>query len=135
MSESQRVSIVTGAAQGIGRVIALRLADDGIDVALNDVPGNVDNLARVAEEIQAKGRRAITIPGDVSVKVDVKTLVDRTAAALGSVDIGAPGCCLIYMRENPPGTGNGPLVPSWNDVMVQTESGFYLEKVRHQSPA
>ncbi|KAF9800277.1 hypothetical protein IEO21_10400 [Rhodonia placenta] len=26
---------------------------------------------------------------------------------------GAPGCCLIYMRENPPGTGNGPLVPSW----------------------
>ncbi|EED82657.1 predicted protein, partial [Postia placenta Mad-698-R] len=82
-----RVAIVTGAAQGIGRAIALRLADDGIDVALNDVPGNVDNLARVAEEIQAKGRRAITIPGDVSVEVDVKTLVDRTAAALGSVDI------------------------------------------------
>ncbi|EED79065.1 predicted protein [Postia placenta Mad-698-R] len=87
MSEYQRVAIVTGAAQGIGRAIALRLADDGIDVALNDVPGNVDNLARVAEEIQAKGRRAITIPGDVSVEVDVKTLVDRTAAALGSVDI------------------------------------------------
>ncbi|EED82241.1 predicted protein [Postia placenta Mad-698-R] len=44
-------------------------------------------------------------------------------------DQGAPGCCLIYMRENPPGTGNGPLVPSWNDVMVQKESGFYLEKI------
>ncbi|KAF9800498.1 hypothetical protein IEO21_10356 [Rhodonia placenta] len=39
------------------------------------------------------------------------------------------------MRENPPGTGNGPLVPSLNDVMVQTESGFYLEKVQHQSLA
>ncbi|OSX63678.1 hypothetical protein POSPLADRAFT_1140094, partial [Postia placenta MAD-698-R-SB12] len=49
----------------------------------------------------------------------------------GTVGQGASGCCFIYMRKNPPGTGNGPL----NDVMVQTESGFYLEKVRHQSPA
>ncbi|KAF9800493.1 hypothetical protein IEO21_10359 [Rhodonia placenta] len=87
MSEYQRVAIVTGAAQGIGRAIALRLADDGIDVALNDIPGNVDNVARVAEEIRAKGRRALTIPGDVSVEEDVKALIDRTTTALGGVDI------------------------------------------------
>ncbi|KAF9813557.1 hypothetical protein IEO21_05489 [Rhodonia placenta] len=121
MSDSQRVAIVTGAAQGIGRAIALRLADDGIDVALNDVPGNVDNLTRVAEEIRAKGRRAITIPGDVSVEEEVKALVDRTTAALGGVDIMVanagvgPTCPLVEMN-----------VKTWDRTIAVNLTGVML---------
>ncbi|OSX61395.1 hypothetical protein POSPLADRAFT_1144250 [Postia placenta MAD-698-R-SB12] len=73
--------------------------------------------------------------GDKALKCGGGNAVKRNNEVNRTGGQGAPGCCLIYMRENPPGTGNGPLVPSWNDVMIQTESGFYLEKVRHQSPA
>ncbi|KAH7922291.1 hypothetical protein BV22DRAFT_667027 [Leucogyrophana mollusca] len=47
---------VCGAAQGIGRATALRLADDGLDVAISDLPSQRSKLDAVAEEIRAKGR-------------------------------------------------------------------------------
>jgi len=50
------VALVTGAAKGIGRAIALRLAVDGFDVAINDIPSNKHNLDSLAGEIAEKGR-------------------------------------------------------------------------------
>ncbi|KAF9798628.1 hypothetical protein IEO21_10690 [Rhodonia placenta] len=73
--------------------------------------------------------------GDNRLKCGGGNAVKRNNKVNRTGEQGALGCCLIYMKETPPGTGSGPLVPSQNDVMVQTESGFYLEKVRHQSPA
>lgn len=64
MSMNGKVALVTGAGQGIGRGIALRLARDGADIALVDV--NDDKIRQVAEEIAALGRRAITITANIS---------------------------------------------------------------------
>ena len=86
-SYTPRVVIVTGAAQGIGYAIAQRLADDGIDVAINDIASKQKQIDSVVEEIRKKGRRAIAIPGDVSSEAEVIAMVQKTASELGSVDI------------------------------------------------
>jgi len=82
-----RVAIVTGAAQGIGRAIAIRLAEDGIDLALNDILAKKEQLVQVTQEIESKGRKCIIIPADVSKEDEVKSMVLEVAARLGSVDI------------------------------------------------
>ncbi|KAF8885316.1 acetoin reductase family protein [Infundibulicybe gibba] len=81
------IAVVTGAAQGIGRAIALRLADDGFDVALNDIPPQMEKLETLREEISRKGRRSEIVVGDVSVEEDVKSLVNRVGTALGGLDV------------------------------------------------
>ena len=70
-SYTPRVAIVTGGAQGIGYAISRRLADDGFDVAINDVEAKKDQVVTVVEELAKKGRRAIAVPGDVSSEADV----------------------------------------------------------------
>ncbi|KAH8093146.1 NAD-binding protein [Cristinia sonorae] len=80
------VAIVTGAAKGIGRAIALRLADDGFNVAVNDIPAEQQNLEVVAGLIREKGRQAVVITGDVSVEADVEKLVAQTVEDLGGLD-------------------------------------------------
>lgn len=82
-----KVAIVTGAAQGIGYAIAQRLAESGIDIAINDIPAKSERIDTVVGEIRALGRRAIGVPGDVSNEEDVKQIVEKTAEELGSVDI------------------------------------------------
>ena len=83
---SKGVALITGAARGIGRGIALRLADDGFDVAVNDLPGTPE-LDEVIETIVNKGRRAIAIPGDVSDESAVIDMIQSTVQTLGSLDV------------------------------------------------
>ena len=82
-----RVAIVTGAAQGIGEAIALRLADDGFDVAVAGSTRRPERLDAVVKAIEAKGRRAIAVAGDVSVEDDIATLFGKTVRELGGVDV------------------------------------------------
>ncbi|KZV67619.1 acetoin reductase family protein [Peniophora sp. CONT] len=82
---SHRVAIVTGAARGIGRSIALRLGRDGHDVAVADMRGSA--VYEVEREIRALGRRSMALYTDVSKEDEVKKLVDDVASKLGSVDI------------------------------------------------
>ena len=70
-----RVAVITGAARGIGRSIALRLARDGHDVAVADMRGSA--VDSVAQEIQALGRRALALYTDVRKEDEVKKRAAR----------------------------------------------------------
>lgn len=85
-ASTKRVAIITGAAQGIGRSIALRLGRDGLDLGLFDLPECKDLLEELAAGIRAEhGTRIVTVYGDVSVDEDVKRLVDTTTQELGDL--------------------------------------------------
>ena len=81
------VAIVTGAARGIGRGIALRLADDGFDVTVNDIPAHKALLDEVVSLINGKGKKGLAVVGDVSVEADVERIVAETVKELGGVDV------------------------------------------------
>ncbi len=82
-----RVAIITGAAQGLGYSIALQLACDGLDIAVNDVASKQDRVDEVVKEIQKLGRKAIAVLADVTSEEEVKGMIERVANELGSVDI------------------------------------------------
>jgi NAD(P)-dependent dehydrogenase (short-subunit alcohol dehydrogenase family) len=77
-------------AQGIGKAIALRLADDGFDVAVNDIPKNSDNLLEVVKEIKAKGRASSAHLADVSVEDEVKAMVADVVQVYHALDVVRP---------------------------------------------
>ncbi|BAH53568.1 acetoin reductase [Rhodococcus opacus] len=85
MSIEGKVALITGAGQGIGRAIALRLASDGADISLVDV--NADRIGAVADEVRAAGSKAISLVADVTDRDQVRSAVDRTEHELGGFDI------------------------------------------------
>ena len=101
MDFSNRVAIVTGAASGIGRATALRLARDGADVVLSDL--NADRLAEVASEIEHLGRRSLVVRVDVSSRAETQAMVDQTLARFGKLDILVAAAGIV-----------GPNKPSWD---------------------
>jgi NAD(P)-dependent dehydrogenase (short-subunit alcohol dehydrogenase family) len=80
-----RRALVTGAARGLGRAIALALAEAGADVALGlrDAASGTE----LADEIRAMGRRALALPMDVADVGQARAAVQRTADELGALDI------------------------------------------------
>lgn len=85
MSIDGKVALVTGAGQGIGRAIAVRLAKDGADIAIVDI--NDEKMQAVADEVRAMGRKATTFKADVSKRDDVYAAIDHTEKELGGFDI------------------------------------------------
>jgi 3-oxoacyl-[acyl-carrier protein] reductase len=86
MNISTRVAIVTGSGRGIGRVIALKLAESGVRVVLNDF-GDVKPVEAVAKEIKTMDMECLQVMGDVSSPKDVDRLVNETLSAYKRVDI------------------------------------------------
>ena len=85
MSINGKVALVTGAGQGIGRGIALRLAKDGGDIAIVDL--NDEKMKAVADEVKALGRKATTFKADVSKRDEVYAAVEHAEKELGGFDI------------------------------------------------
>lgn len=87
-----RVAIITGASRGIGKAIALRLAQEGADVVIaakseqstERLPGSI---YETAAEVEALGRRALPVKADVRNEEEIKGMVDATIERFGRVDI------------------------------------------------
>jgi len=80
-----QVAIVTGAGRGIGRATALELARLGADIVIAELDaGGADKTAALVKDL---GRRAVVVPTDVTKRADLATMVERTRAALGRIDV------------------------------------------------
>lgn len=88
-SSLQGIAFVTGAAQCIGRGIALRIAADGYDLGINDISSKAEQLEAL-KELLGLGRRAAVFTGDVSKEQDVKSMIDGVVAAFGGLDVVGP---------------------------------------------
>jgi 3-oxoacyl-[acyl-carrier protein] reductase len=86
MDLSNRVAIVTGSGRGIGQAIALKLAEVGATVVVNDI-GQPESLESVAEEIRAMKRQSLAVIADVCSPADVTRLVEAATSNYGGVDI------------------------------------------------
>ena len=82
---SKRIAIVTGASRGIGRAIALALADQGATVAV--ASRTLAEIQKTSAQIRAKGRSALAIEADVSDWQSVQSLVSRTTREFGAIHI------------------------------------------------
>ena len=81
-----RTALVTGDSRGIGRAIAIALAQEGTDVAIN-YQSNDAAAAEVVEEIQQPGRQAVTAKADVSDPYDIYRMAEATIEKFGHIDI------------------------------------------------
>ncbi|KAF8886663.1 acetoin reductase family protein [Gymnopilus junonius] len=81
------VALVTGASRGIGRAIALRLAKDGFDVAINDLATQQNELEELRAEIVKLGRVSLIFPANVSVEEEVETMISTVVDQMGDLDV------------------------------------------------
>lgn len=89
MSNSLGIALVTGSARGIGRAIALRLAQDGFDVAVNDIAARKGELEDLQKQITStnEGGRCAIVPADVSSESEVKGMIESVVQELGGLDV------------------------------------------------
>jgi 3-oxoacyl-[acyl-carrier protein] reductase len=123
MNLTDRVAIVTGAGQGIGEAIAVRLATAGADVAVVDL--NLPLGEAVASRLRAVGRRALAICCDVSQHAQVEEMRDRVLSELGKIDILVNNAGIVGK--------NAPMIQvneqEWDQVMaVDVKSVFLCSK-------
>ena len=85
MKLEKKVALVTGGGTGIGRAISLEFADEGADVAISS--RKIENLDKVAKEIEEKGRRSLAVSADITVKEQVERMVERVIKEFGQIDI------------------------------------------------
>ncbi|KAJ3719678.1 NAD(P)-binding protein [Lentinula guzmanii] len=81
------VALVTSAAKGAGRAIALRLASEGFKVAVHDLPHNGELLLNVHRNIQRLGQHSVVLAADITEEDQVKSLVEDTYKCLGGLDV------------------------------------------------
>ena len=127
-----KVALVTGAGgrNGIGRAVALRLAEDGADVAVNDLVARPregsdwGGLPALVAEIEALGRRALAVTADVGDGAQVQAMLERVADELGSLDI------LVTNAGTPAGRDRVPIVEleerHWDRVLKVNAKGTFL---------
>src|SRR5699024_7707323 len=84
MANNERVAVVTGSAQGLGKGIAEKLGENGFKVVLSDI--NEEVLNETLEELKGKGYDVIAKVADVSKRSDHEALIEATVDAFGHID-------------------------------------------------
>jgi meso-butanediol dehydrogenase/(S,S)-butanediol dehydrogenase/diacetyl reductase len=97
MKIAGKVALITGAGQGIGRAIALRLARDGANIAVAEI--NEEKAKAVADEVRALGRNATHVRADVSSRDDVFAAVEHTERELGRFDIMVNNAGIVQVKS------------------------------------
>lgn len=118
MKLANKVALVTGAARGIGRAIALKLAGHGADIIVNDL--DAEGAASTARQVEAAGARAHVDGADIADRAQVEGLFDRIDAACGQLDI---------LVNNAGITRDGLLLKlsqaQWDQVMAVNVNGVF----------
>ena len=115
--QQDKIAIVTGASQGIGRAIALGLAQAGAHLVLAKHPeGRHDEIRQVQSEIEQVGRRSIIQPTDVANVADLRRMVDAAKEAFGRVDI---------LVNNAGWTGTGPALDVTEEEFDKTVAASF----------
>jgi NAD(P)-dependent dehydrogenase (short-subunit alcohol dehydrogenase family) len=121
-----QVALVTGAAKGIGKAIAIALAREGCDVVINDV--DTEFIDAVVQEIKAVGRRSIAIVADIRDQEQVNQMVDKCVETFGRIDIlvnNAGGS--MGTPTTPPPKLIGDVTEEYWDLVVDTNfKGTFL---------
>ena len=95
-SLENKVAIVTGAGRGIGKGIALTLAEAGVDITV--AARTREQIEQTAEEIGKLGRRALVVPADVTKKDQIANVVEQTVSHLGRIDILVNNAGIITLK-------------------------------------
>lgn len=82
-----RKALITGADSGIGRAAAIAYAREGADIVLNYLPEEEADAQEVVKLIEAEGRKAITVPGDLKDEQFCKSLISKAVEGLGGLDV------------------------------------------------
>jgi len=115
----KKVAVVTGAAQGIGKAIALGLAKQGADLVLADL--DVEKVKSVADQIAAEtGRQAMAIKTDVGDQRSVQAMVDQATEKFGQIDILVNNAGIIRRGSLETMTDQ-----DWHDVVRTNLTGVY----------
>lgn len=114
-----KVAIITGAGRGIGRGIALRLAQDGADVVVNDI--NSETVNKVVKEIEALGRKAIAFVADVSNGTAVYSMVEQAVAEFGKLDIMVANAGIAQVKQAIEITEE-----DWDRIFAVNAKGIFL---------
>jgi len=116
-----RIAVVTGASQGIGKDISLRLAHDGFDLALNDLPSARENLEILKQEITSLGRKADIFVANVSVESEVANMISQIAEKMGGVDVMVANAGICITKNFTDITTN-----DWNRIFSINCAGVFL---------
>ena len=138
MSESllgleNKVAVVTGSANGIGRACAYELARAGTHVVVSDLQKERAASERVAEEVRALGREALVVDADASLEPDVEALVAAALERFGRIDVGVNNA---GRTGRPPDGPEAPLfhrptsleagLDYWNEMLEVGLTSVYL---------
>jgi 3-oxoacyl-[acyl-carrier protein] reductase len=115
-----KVALVTGGGRGIGHAISVALAAEGCDVAINYV-GRKADAEQAAGQIQALGRRALVVQGDVSKSADVKAMVAAVEGELGPIDILVNNAGRMVIQSIDQMTEE-----SWNEIIAVNLNSVFL---------
>lgn len=115
-----KVALVTGASRGIGKTLALGLAEQGADVVVNYVSAP-DRAAKVVAEIEGMGRRAVAIQADISREEDADRLVAEAVQAMGCINILVNNAGIVL-----PANAEDQSFDDWRRTMAVNLDGVFL---------